>query len=122
MIIYRFDYIQQVDNWISLLSIVFAYLYIGHPPVDEFKEKEMKQYLSMAFFFVTTNLILQFANLKKQLRLTWIIIERSFIAVMKYMIIPILLVINFTFSKTMVGDYTLSFTDRFKTKIAQEYQ
>lgn len=58
----------------------------------------------------------------KQFRLTWVIIERSVIAVMKYMFIPALLVFNFTISKTMVGDYRLQFSDRFQTNIFDEYQ
>lgn len=76
----------------------------------------------MAFFWVSFNLIYQIAQFRQEWRLTWIIIEKSAFKVLKFLAIPLLILINFTCSKSIVGDFTLSFKNRIKKEFFDEYE
>lgn len=122
MLLFWMEYFKQFENYIDILGLVYIYSYVFTHSSDEYEEIRSKQYQSIGIFLILTNLILQLANLSKTLRTIWIIIENSFMQVLKYMFIPALFLLNFTFAKTIIYMDGHPFEHRFKMLLGGEYQ
>lgn len=129
------NYFSQLDNLIDLIGIVFIFLQSNYEPgnYDSFheaakiliniqREENGKEFLSIGFFFILTNLILQLATMFKRFRTFWIIIDNSIIATLQYMVLPFAFMLTFALCKSINQNDAGSFEAKFAKILAEEYQ
>ena len=129
-----FNYFYQLDNLIDIIGIVFVFLQCNYKPgdyknfaeiantlINMQREETGKEFLSIGFFFILTNLILQVATMFKRFRTFWIIIDNSITATMQYMILPFAFMLTFALCKSIIVKFGNSFNEKFVKILAEEY-